>query len=40
MNHNWIRKKIDAVGEDDDGTIAILTEHQGLKTRLKNNKGF
>ena len=30
MNHNWIRKKIE-VEEDDDKTIAILTEHQGLK---------
>ena len=39
INQNWIRKKIE-FGEDDDETIAILTEHQGLKTRLKNNKGF
>ena len=39
MNHNWIRKKIE-VEEVDDKTIAILTEHQGLKKRLKNNKGF
>ena len=40
MNHNWIRKKTDEVEEDDDETIATLTEHQGLKKRLKNNKGF
>ena len=34
-------KKIDKVEEDDDETIAILTEHQGLKTRLlKDNKAF
>lgn len=39
MNHNWIRKKIE-VEEDDDKTIAILTEHQGLKTRLMTIKRF
>ena len=31
-------KKIDEVEEDDDEDIAILAEHQGLKTRLKDNK--
>ena len=40
INQKWIRKKIDEFGEDDDETIAILTEHQELKTRLKKNKGF
>ena len=41
INQNLIRKKIDEVEEDDDETIAILTEHQGLKTRLlKDNKTF
>ena len=34
------RKKIDEVEEDDDETIVILTEHQGLKTILKDNKAF
>ena len=35
------KEKIDEVEEDDDDeTIAILTEHQGLKTRLKNNIAF
>ena len=33
-------KKTDEVEEDDDETIAILTKHQGLKTRLKDNKAF
>ena len=37
---NWMKKKTDEVGEDDDETIAILTEHQGLKTRLKDNELF
>ena len=40
INQNLIRKKIDEVEEDDDETIAILTEHQGLKTRLKDNEAF
>ena len=39
-NQNWIWKKIDKVEEDDDETIAILTEDKGLKTRLKDNKVF
>ena len=34
INQNWIWKKNDEVVEDDDETIAILTEHQGLKTRF------
>ena len=33
-------KKIDEVQEDDDETIAILTEHHGMQTRLKKNKAF
>ena len=40
ISQNLIKKKIDEVEEDDDETIAILTEHQGLKTRLKDNKAF
>ena len=40
INQNWIRKKIDEVVEDEDENIAILTKHQELKTRLKNNKEF
>ena len=36
INQNWIRK-IDEAEEDGDETIAILTEHQGPNTRLKNN---
>ena len=28
------------VEEDDDETIAILTEREGLKTRLKDTKAF
>ena len=40
INQNWITKKTDEVEEDDDETIAILTKHQGLKTRLKDNKAF
>ena len=40
INQNWMRKNIDEVEEDDDETFAILTEHQGLKTKLKNNKPF
>ena len=39
IDQNWIRKKIDEVEEDDE-TIAVLTEHQGLKTRLRDNKVF
>ena len=31
---------VDEVKEDDDETIAILTEHEGLKTRFKDNKAF
>ena len=38
INQNWIRKKIDEVKKDDDGTIAILTEQQGLKTRLRTKQ--
>ena len=37
---NWIRRKSDEVEEDGDETIAILTEHQILKTRLKDNNAF
>ena len=33
INQNWIWKKIDEVEEDDDETVVILTEYQGLKTR-------
>ena len=40
INQNLIRKKIDEFEEDDDETIAILTEHEGLKSRLKDNKAF
>ena len=40
INKNWIKKRIYKVEEDDDEAIAILTEHQGLKTRLKDNKTF
>ena len=40
MNQNWIWEKTDEIEEDDDETIAIITEHQGLKSRLKDNKEF
>ena len=40
INQNWIKKKIDEVEEDDDEAIAILAKHQGLKTRLKDNKAL
>ena len=40
INQNWIRKKIGEVEEDDYGTIAVLIEHQVLKTIIKNNKSF
>ena len=40
INQNWIRKKIGEVEEDDHGTIAVLIEHQVLKTIIKNNKSF
>ena len=40
INQNWLRKKIDEVKEDEDETIPILTEYEGLKTRLKNTKAF
>ena len=40
INQNWIWKKNDEVEEDDDETIVILTEHQGLKTKLKDKKVF
>ena len=33
-------KKIDKFEEDNDETFVISTEHQGLKTRLKDNKTF
>ena len=33
-------KKIDKFEEDNDETIVISTEHQGLKTKLKDNKKF
>ena len=33
-------EKTDEVEENDDETIAILTEHQALKTGLKGNKAF
>ena len=29
------KEKIDEVEEDDDETIAMLTEHQGLKNKIK-----
>ena len=32
---NRIRKKTDEVEEDDYETLAILTEHQELKNKLK-----
>ena len=38
MNQNCIWKEIDEFEEDDDETIVILTDHQRLKTRLKDNK--
>ena len=40
INQNRIKKKTDEVEEDDDEAIAILIEHKGLKTRLKDNKAF
>ena len=40
INQNWIRKKIGEVEEDDYGTIAVLIEHQVLKTIIKNDKSF
>ena len=40
INQNWIRKKIGEVEEADYGTIAVLIEHQVLKTIIKNNKSF
>ena len=40
INQNQIWKKIDEVDEDDDETIAILTEDKGLETRLRHNKVF
>ena len=30
INEIWIWKKIDEVEEDEDESIAILTEHEGL----------
>ena len=35
-----MRKNFNKVDEDDDETIDTLTEYQGLKARLKNNKAF
>ena len=40
INQNWIWKKTNEVYDDDYETIAILTVHGGLKTRLKYNKAF
>ena len=40
INRNWIKRITDEVEEDDDKTVAILTEHQGLKPRLKDNRAF
>ena len=40
INQNQIWKKIDEVEEDDNETIAILTEDKGLETRLRHNKVF
>ena len=40
INENWIRKNFNKVDKNDDETIATLTEYQGLKARLKNNKPF
>lgn len=40
INQNWIKKKNDEVEEGDYGTIAVLIEHQVLKTIIKNNKAF
>ena len=40
INQNWIKKKTDEAEEDDDETVAILAKHQGLKTRLKDNKAL
>ena len=40
INQNWIKKKTDEGEEDDDETVAILAKHQGLKTRLKDNKAL
>ena len=40
INQDWIWKKNDEIEEDDDETIAILTEDKELKTRLKDNKVF
>ena len=34
INQYWICKKYDEIVEDDDETIVILTEHQGLKRRF------
>ena len=34
INQNWIWKKKNEFVEDDDESIVILTEHQGLKTRF------
>ena len=33
-------QKNDEIEEDDDENIVMLTEHEGLKTRLKDNKAF
>ena len=33
-------EKNDEVEENDDETIVILIEYQGLKTKLNNNKEF
>ena len=37
-NQNWIWKKNNKVEEVDYESIVILTENQGLKTKLKGNK--
>ena len=40
IKKNWIWKKNYEVEENADETVLILTEHQGLKIRLKDNKAF
>ena len=37
INQNQIWKEFDESEENDDDTIAIITEHQGLKSKLKDN---
>ena len=37
---NWIWKKTNELEDDNNDTIAILTEHQGLRTRLKKQQNI